>query len=299
MLAFTGTCIFTQQESRVPNMKWITRERPKIDRIACPWLIKRFVDSEAEFIYVPYEMVVTKAKQLNAIPFDIPDVEYTHYGDECTFDYIIKKHKIKDQAINTLASIVRGADTDRHDLASQSSGLWAISAGLAYDTKDDQELLKKGMMIYDSLYTWAKHLQNEKHTQNPFENMLIDVYHKFLKEKKQSKNVPAWAKELKEIIQDQIDTNLTLSLKEISESLNVHPSYLSREFSKYFDNMSFGDYIRKLRIEKSIALLQDAKFSLAEIAYLTGFSDQSHYNRIFKQHTGKSPSVYRKNILKK
>jgi hypothetical protein len=280
-------------------MKWITRERPKIDRIACPWLIKRFVDPNAEFIYVPFEKVQEQAKQLNATPFDIPNVEYTHYGDECTFDYIVRKHKIKDEAIKTLSIIVRGADTDRHDLAAQSSGLWAISAGLAYDTKDDQELLQKGMMLYDSLYTWAKHLQHEKHTQNPFENMLLDVYKKFLKEKKQKKNIPEWAKELKEIIQDQIDTNLTLSLKEISESLDVHPSYLSREFSKYFDNLSFGDYIRKLRIEKSIALLQDPKYSLAEIAYLTGFSDQSHFNRIFKVHTGKSPSVFRKSVPKK
>jgi AraC-like DNA-binding protein len=280
-------------------MKWITRERPKIDRIACPWLIKRFVDKDAEFIYVPFKNVLAKAKELNATPFDIPNVEYTHYGDECTFDYIVKKHKIKDEAISTMAVIVRGADTDRHDLASQASGLWAISAGLAYDIKDDHELLQKGMTIYDSLYTWAKYLQNEKHTQNPFENMLLDVYKKFLKEKKLKKNVPEWAKELKEIIQDQIDTNLTLSLKEISESLNVHPSYLSREFSKYFDDLSFGDYIRKLRIEKSIVLLQDSKYSLAEIAYLTGFSDQSHFNRIFKLHTGKSPSIFRKNLSKK
>jgi hypothetical protein len=280
-------------------MKWITRERPKIDRIACPWLIKRFVDKDAEFIYVPFEKVLDKAKELGATPFDIPNVEYTHYGDECTFDYIVKKHKIKDAAIKTLSLIVRGADTDRHDIASQASGLWAISAGLAYDTKDDHELLQKGMMIYDSLYTWAKHLQNEKHTQNPFENMLLDVYNKFLKEKKLKKNVPEWAQELKEIIQDQIDTNLTLSLKEISESLNVHPSYLSREFSKYFDDLSFGDYIRKLRIEKSIVLLQDPKYSLAEIAYLTGFSDQSHFNRIFKMHTGRSPSIFRKSMGKK
>jgi AraC-like DNA-binding protein len=280
-------------------MKWITRERPKIDRIACPWLIKRFVDVDAEFIYVPFETVLEKAKELDAIPFDIPNVEYTHYGDECTFDYIVKKHKINDDAIKTLAVIVRGADTDRHDLASQSSGLWAISAGLAYTVKDDHELLQRGMMIYDSLYAWAKHLQNEKHTQNPFENALLDVYKKFLNEKKQTKNVPEWAKELKAIIQDQIDTNLTLSLKGVSENLNVHPSYLSREFSKYFDNLSFGDYIRKLRIEKSIELLKDAKYSLAEISYLTGFSDQSHFNRIFKLHTGKSPSVYRKNMSKK
>jgi hypothetical protein len=280
-------------------MKWITRERPKIDRIACPWLIKRFVDKNAEFIYVPFEKVLDKAKELDATPFDIPNVEYTHYGDQCTFDYIVKKHKIKDAAIRTLSVIVRGADTDRHDIASQASGLWAISAGLAYDTKDDHELLQKGMMIYDSLYSWAKYLQNEKHTQNPFENMLLDVYKKFLKEKKLKKNVPEWARELKEIIQDQIDTNLTLSLKEISESLNVHPSYLSREFSKYFDDMSFGDYIRKLRIEKSITLLDDPKYSLAEIAYLTGFSDQSHFNRIFKMYMGKSPSIYRKINAKK
>jgi hypothetical protein len=278
-------------------MKWITRERPKIDRLACPWLIKRFVDQNAEFIYVPSDKVIDLSKTYGAIPFDVPDVEYTHYGDECTFDYIVRKHKVADPAIRTMSAIVRGADTDRHDIASQASGLWAISAGIAHNIKDDEQLLAQGMIIYDGLYTWAKHLQNEKHTQHPFESTLLDVYKKFLREKRK-KAVPEWAKELKEIIQDQIDTNLTLSLKEISESLNVHPSYLSREFSKYFDNLSFGDYIRKLRIEKSIQLLHDPKYSLAEIAYLTGFSDQSHFNRTFKLHTGKSPSVYRK-ILQK
>jgi AraC-like DNA-binding protein len=278
-------------------VKWITRERPKIDRIACPWLIKRFVDKEAEFIYVPFEEVIAKSKTLDAIPFDLPNVEYTHYGDECTFDYVIRKHRLNDSALNVLAVIVRGADTDRHDIASQSSGLWAISAGLSYNIKDDQQLLEKGMLIYDALYSWAKHLQNEKHTQSPIENMLLDVYKKFLKQK--SGKAPAWAQELKEIIQDQIDTNLALSLKEISESLNVHPSYLSREFSKYFDDLSFGDYIRKLRIEKAIVLLNESKHSLAEIAYLTGFSDQSHFARIFKKTTGKSPHTYRKNLSKK
>ncbi len=277
-------------------MKWITRERPKIDRIACPWLIKRFVDQDAEFIYVPFDQVIPKSKELNAIPFDLPNVEYTHYGDECTFDYIIKKHKLKDPALNAMAVIVRGADTDRHDIASQSSGLWAISAGLAQNIQDDHELLSKGFVIYDALYTWAKDLQNVRHTQNPIENLLLDVYQKFLKEKSGSRKIPAWAQELKEIIQDQIDTNLTLSLKEVSQSLNVHPTYLSREFSKYFDDLSFGDYIRKLRIEKAIQLLNESDHSLAEIAYLTGFSDQSHFNRIFKKHTGKNPSAYRKNV---
>lgn len=277
-------------------MKWITREKPKIDRIACPWLIKKFVDPDAEFIYVAADKVLEEAKVFDAIPFDIPGVAYTHYDDECTFDYIVRKHKIKDPAIQTMATIVRGADTDRHEIASQSSGLWAISAGLAHNITDDHELLQKGMVIYDALYAWASHLQHEKHTQNPFEKTMLEVYQKFLSDKDATKKIPAWAKELKEIIQDQIDTNLALSLKETSESLNVHPSYLSREFSKYFDNLSFGDYIRKLRIEKSIELLKDPKYSLAEIAYLTGFSDQSHFNRIFNNHTGENPSAYRKKL---
>lgn len=279
-------------------MKWITRERPKIDRIACPWLIKRFVDQDAEFIYVPFDQVIPESKELDAIPFDLPNVEYSHYGDECTFDYIIKKHKLSDPALKVMAVIVRGADTDRHDLAPQSSGLWAISAGLAENIHDDHELLHKGMMLYDGLYTWAKALQNVKHTQNPIENLLLDVYKKFLKQKGSTK-VPSWAKELKEIIQDQLDTNLTLNLKEVSQSLNVHPTYLSREFSKYFDDLSFGNYIRKLRIERAVQLLTESTHSLAEIAYLTGFSDQSHFTRIFKKHTGKNPSEYRKRSRKK
>jgi AraC-like DNA-binding protein len=279
-------------------MKWITRERPKIDRLACPWLIKRFVDPDAEFIYAPFDEVIPKSKELDAIPFDLPNVEYTHYGDQCTFDYIIRKHKLNDPALNVIATIVRGADTDRHDISAQSSGLWAISAGLAFNIKNDLELLEKGMMIYDGLYSWAKYLQGEKHTQNPAENLLLDVYHKFLQHK--SDKVPDWAKELKAIIQDHIDTNLSLTLKGISENLNVHPSYLSREFSKYFDDLSFGDYIRKLRIEKAMSLLSGSDYSLAEIAYLTGFSDQSHFNRIFKKQTGITPSQYRrKNLSRK
>jgi len=148
-------------------MKWITRERPKIDRIACPWLIKNFVDKEAEFIYVPKEKVFEKAKELNAIPYDIPGAEYSHYGDNCTFDYIIKKHAIKDEAVSQISLIVRGADTDRFDLASQSAGLWAISAGLSYNYNDDHEMLAIGLKIYDALYSWAKYLYEEKHNWNP------------------------------------------------------------------------------------------------------------------------------------
>ena len=145
-------------------MKWITRERPKIDRIACPWLIKNFVDREAEFIYVPKDQVFTLAEELNAIPYDIPGVEYSHEGDYCTFDYIVKKHGIEDPAIKEIAVIVRGADTDSFELAPQSARLWAISAGLSYNFASDHEQLAIGMKIYDALYSWAKYVQDERHT---------------------------------------------------------------------------------------------------------------------------------------
>jgi AraC-like DNA-binding protein len=279
-------------------MKWITRERPKIDRIACPWLIRRFIDAEAEIIFVPFQQVLAKADELKAIPFDLPDVEYTHYDDQCTFDYFIKKHQLKDEALNRIAAIVRGADTDRHDFSPQSAGLEAIFSGLAYNIKDDQELLELGMTIYDGLYSWAKHLHQLKHTQGgPVERMLLEVFHKYIKQST-SKKAPDWAKELREMIQDQLDTNMSLSLQQVSNELEINPAYLSREFSKYFDNLSFGDYIRKLRIEKAIGLMTDTSYSLTEIAYLTGFSDQSHFNRIFKKQTGQTPSVYKKSILK-
>ncbi len=148
-------------------MKWITRERPKIDRIACPWLIKNFVDRDAEFIYVPKEQVFARAEALGAIPYDIPGAEYSHYGEECTFDYIVHKHQLTDPALQQLALVVRGADTDRFDLAPQAAGLWAISAGLSYNFADDHEQLALGMKVYDALYAWAKYVQAEKHTWSP------------------------------------------------------------------------------------------------------------------------------------
>ncbi|HEY8782263.1 MAG TPA: chromate resistance protein ChrB domain-containing protein [Mucilaginibacter sp.] len=279
-------------------MKWITREHPKIDRIACPWLIRRFIDPESEIIYVPYDEVLRKAEMLNAVPFDLPGVEYGHYDDQCTFDYFLKKHDLKDAALARIANIVRGADTDRHDFAPQSSGLSAIFLGLSHNISDDHELLELGMKIYDGLYTWAKHLHQQKHTQAPVEQLLLEVYKKYLKQGK-AKKAPEWANELKEMIQDQMDTNMTLSLRQASNELEINPAYLSREFSKYFENLSFGEYIRKLRIEKAIHLMETTNYSLTEIAYLTGFSDQSHFNRIFKKQMSMKASEYKKNHLKK
>jgi hypothetical protein len=145
-------------------MKWITRERPKIDRIACPWLIMHFVDQDAEFIYVPKDKVFEEAQKQQAIPYDIPGAEYSHYGEECTFDYIVKKHRITDDAVLQIARIVRGADTHRFDLAEQAAGLWAISAGLSVNYKNDYEQLVIGLKLYDALYSWARHAQTEIHT---------------------------------------------------------------------------------------------------------------------------------------
>ena len=274
-------------------MNWITRERPKIDRLACPWLIKRFIDPEATIFFVPDNQVLAQAVALNAIPFDVPGVDYTHYEDRCTFDYFLQKYALTDPALHVMAPIVRGADTDDHALAAQSAGLWAISAGLAFNTADDQQLMAQGIVIYDALYSWAKHLQTVKHTQSPTERLLLEVLHTYLKPTGKRKP-PAWVHELKELIQDQIDTNLTLSLTDLSESLDVNPAYVSRTFARYFDDLSFGEYIRKLRIEKALQLLENTTYSLSEIAYLTGFSDQSHFTRIFKKLVGQNPSDYRK-----
>ena len=146
---------------------WVTRERPKIDRIACPSLIKNFVDRDAAFIYVPKEQVFEKVKEKGAIPYDIPGAEYSHYDDECSFYYIIKKHSLADPALLQIAIIFRGADADRFEFAPQSAGLWTISAGLSCNDKDVHEMWELGMKIYDALYSWAKYVQEEKNTCNP------------------------------------------------------------------------------------------------------------------------------------
>jgi rhodanese-related sulfurtransferase len=141
--------------------KWVTREHPKIDRIACPWLISRFINPLAEFLYVPPTDVTTVAKAQGATAYDIKDVEFGHVGDRCSFDAIIRIFEIKDPALDHLATIVRGADTSRPDLTPQCAGLLAISHGLSANHPDDHEMLKHGMVIYDALYTWCR-LQAQK-----------------------------------------------------------------------------------------------------------------------------------------
>jgi hypothetical protein len=148
-------------------MRWITRERPKIDRVACPWLVARFIDRDAEFHFVPPADVSRRAAELDAIPYDVEGVELSHVGPRCSFDAFIEKYELNDPALDAIATIVRGADTARLDLAPQAAGLLAISLGLSRMFADDHEQLRHGFVIYDALYAWCREASTETHTWNP------------------------------------------------------------------------------------------------------------------------------------
>ena len=146
-------------------MKWITRERPKVDRIACPWLIARFIDAEPEFVFVPASRVLKVAEEIGAIPYDVPGVELSHVGERCSFDAFLARYRLDEPSLHDLAVIVRGADTGRLDLAPQAAGLLALSLGLSQNFPDDREMLGHGMVMYDALYAWCLSLRQE--TQSP------------------------------------------------------------------------------------------------------------------------------------
>ena len=149
------------------STRWVTRERPKIDRIACPWLIARFVDRDAEFLYVPTAEVRNAAAENDAAPYDIPDVAFSHDGPLCSFDAFLRHYRLTDPALQQLATIVRGADTNELGLAPQAPGLVAISLGLSRLYPEDHEMLRHGMVMYDALYAWCREGQDEVHTWNP------------------------------------------------------------------------------------------------------------------------------------
>lgn len=148
-------------------MKWITRERPKIDRIACPWLIARFIDKDAEFRYVPASDVFKIAAEVDAIPYDIPGAELSHVDELCSFDAFLVKYQLHDPVLHRIAAIVRGADTSKLDLTPQSAGLYAISLGLSHCFEDDHEMLRHGLVVYDALYAWCRYAQGETHNWPP------------------------------------------------------------------------------------------------------------------------------------
>jgi hypothetical protein len=147
--------------------RWVTREKPKIDRIACPWAIRRFIDADAVILYAPTREVFDIAARENAVAFDIPGAPISHEGALCSFDTLIARFGLDDPALAVMAPIVRGADTDNHALAPEAAGLHAISLGLALNHDDDQSLLAQGLVIYDALYAWTQRARGERHAWRP------------------------------------------------------------------------------------------------------------------------------------
>ena len=137
-------------------MKWVTRRKARVDRIACPWLIKRFIDPEAEFLFVPEDEVMETARREAALPFDVPDVELGHHGDRCSFDAFLEKYRLADPALRALAQIVRGADTDARHIAPEAWGLYAVASGFREITRDDFENMALQFPVYDALYAHCR-----------------------------------------------------------------------------------------------------------------------------------------------
>jgi hypothetical protein len=147
--------------------RWVTREGPKIDRIACPWLIRRFIDADAEILFVPTPSVFDVAKREGAVAFDIPGATFSHVGEQCSFDAFVARFRIDDPGVVRLVPIVRGADTDRHDLAPEAAGLHALALGMSVLHTDDEELLARGLLVYDAFYAWATRAKGERHAWTP------------------------------------------------------------------------------------------------------------------------------------
>jgi len=137
-------------------VKWVTRAKARVDRIACPWLIKRFIDRDAEFLFVPEDQVMETARREGATPFDVPGVEFGHHGPHCSFDAFVDKYRLTDPALETLAVIVRGADTDTRDLAPEAWGLYAVASGFRELSRDDFENMDRQFPVYDALYAYCR-----------------------------------------------------------------------------------------------------------------------------------------------
>lgn len=158
----------TELFGNVRPTRWVTRERPKIDRIACPWLIRRFIDPEAECLYVPTAEVFAVAGRERAVAYDIPGAPFSHVGELCSFDAFLAAFDLGEEpGLKALAPIIRGADTDRHDLAPEAAGLHALALGMTTLFDDDQALLAQGLIAYDALYAWATKARGERHGWKP------------------------------------------------------------------------------------------------------------------------------------
>lgn len=167
----------------VRDMRWVTRHYVHVDRTACPWLIKRFVDPDAEFIFVPVEKIEEIVKKEKAIPYDAPNVELTHQGERCSFDAIIEKYKISNPAVLELAKIVRAADTDKMETVPEAAGLEAIMTGIGMVSKDDHEAIEKARPVYEALYTNSRLKLIRDEYEDELEKMDRSKRREFLKRK--------------------------------------------------------------------------------------------------------------------
>lgn len=163
IVAWRETKLPLTPAAAIPAPLWVTRHRPKIDRIACPWLIRRFVDPKAKFMFVPPSEVQAVAEKFDATPFDVEGIPFSHNGELCTFDTMLEAFQLDTPALRSMAQVVRAADTNRHDLAPEAAGLLALSVGLSRQYKDDTAQLEAGMALYDALYRWARDGQGETH----------------------------------------------------------------------------------------------------------------------------------------
>lgn len=273
-------------------MKWITLQRPEMETIACSWLILRFIDPDAEIVYVEPELLTATLAERDVIPFNIKGSSYyTRHPGECLFDVFMQKHRLTDPALEEVANVVRGAATGHFHLTPQSSGLRAIAAGLAHKEHNGKTLLQQSLLIYDALYNWAGHVR--KPLLPDAESKLMEVFHRFITQKYADRaKKPEWVREIAAFVQDDIDTNLSLKLAGLAERLRVDAGSLTQ----HPDHHAFGEEIRRLRMEKAMQLMEEDIYSLSEIAYMTGFSDQGHFSRIFGKHYGKTPTGHLKTI---
>ncbi|WP_126246375.1 chromate resistance protein ChrB domain-containing protein [Chitinophaga rhizosphaerae] len=278
-------------------MKWVTRLHPKLDRIACIWLIRKLIDEQADIQYVPEHRVIPISRNEGAIAFDMSGSDYFAWGEQCLFDVFLRKHRLPDPALAVMSPIIRSMALNKPDPSPHAAGFRAVAEGLAITIPPGDELTRQGIILFEALHAWASQLPGISQPPEYSEHVLMEVFHKFVTQKYSDRvRKPMWVQEIAAIVQDQIDTNLALSLPELSRKLNANPEYLSNEFSRDFEDMTFGEYIRKKRIEKALELMEEEKYSLTEIAYMTGFSDQTHFSRIFNRHFGKTPTGHLKTI---
>lgn len=273
-------------------MKWVTLHHPRLDHIACSWLILRFIDTSAEISFVPDEDINEAVTEKGIATFDVGGSEYTlhRHPDDCLFDLFIRKHQLSDIPLTEVAHIVRSAVTGRFHLAPQAAGLAAMASGMMY-ANNDQLFLQQGIVMLDALYSWASRLGKPLHDDS--DAKLLELFHRFITQKYADRaRKPLWVKEIAAIVQDGIDTRLNLGLADLAKRLHANPGTLS----PHPEQLRFGDEMRRLRIERALQLMEEEQYSLAEIAYLTGFSDQGHFSRIFGKHYGKTPTGHLKTI---